>query len=82
MLTEWPENLGEARSADSVTVPSGAVLFDERQPCQGFPVVLTGAIRVAKVAANGRELPLYRVTPGETCIITSSCLLGKLVYNA
>ena len=63
-------------------MPSGARLFDERQPCQGFPFVLAGAIRVAKVAANGRELPLYRVTPGETCIITSSCLLGNAPYNA
>ena len=69
-------------AVQSVTVPSGATLFDERQPCQGFPFVLAGAIRVAKVAANGRELPLYRVTPGETCIITSSCLLGNVPYNA
>ncbi len=27
-------------------VPTGGVLFDERQPCHGFPFVLDGAIRV------------------------------------
>jgi CRP/FNR family transcriptional regulator, anaerobic regulatory protein len=64
------------------TVPAGAVLFDEHQPCLGFPFVLDGAIRVAKPAANGRELPLYRVLPGESCIISSSCLLGHADYNA
>ena len=63
-------------------MPSGTTLFDEQQPCQGFPFVLAGAIRVSKVSASGRELPLYRVTPGETCIITSSCLLGDTPYNA
>ncbi len=63
-------------------VPAGTVLFDERQACQGFPFVLSGAVRVAKAAANGRELPLYRVLPGESCIITSSCLLGRADYNA
>jgi CRP/FNR family transcriptional regulator, anaerobic regulatory protein len=63
-------------------VPAGAVLFDERQPCQGFPLVIDGAIRVTKPAANGRELPLYRVLPGESCIISSSCLLGHADYNA
>jgi len=63
-------------------VPAGEVLFDERQPCQGFPFVLAGAIRVTKTAANGRELPLYRVLPGESCIISSSCLLGHADYNA
>jgi CRP/FNR family transcriptional regulator, anaerobic regulatory protein len=67
---------------ESVTVSVGAVLFDERQACQGFPFVLGGAIRVVKPAANGRELPLYRVLPGESCIITSSCLLGHADYNA
>lgn len=64
------------------SVPSGTTVFDERQPCSGFPFVLEGAIRVAKLSANGRELPLYRVVVGESCIITSSCLLGHADYNA
>lgn len=63
-------------------VPAGALLFDDRQACEGFPFVVEGSVRVAKCAANGRELPLYRVTPGETCIISSSCLLGHDDYNA
>jgi len=71
-----------ASEARQMAAPAGTVLFDERQPCQGFPLVLSGAIRVAKLAANGRELPLYRVLPGESCIITSSCLLGHIEYNA
>jgi CRP/FNR family transcriptional regulator len=66
----------------TLTVPAGAVVFDERQACQGFPFVLGGSIRVVKAAANGRELQLYRVGPGETCIISSSCLLGHAAYNA
>jgi len=44
--------------------------------------VIAGSIRVVKAAPNGRELPLYRVTPGETCIISSACLLGQAPYNA
>lgn len=84
VLAELPQKLRSeiADAAQAVTVPSGAMLFDERQPCQGFPFVLNGAIRVSKISASGRELPLYRVTPGETCIITSSCLLGSVPYNA
>ncbi|WP_347249380.1 Crp/Fnr family transcriptional regulator [Zoogloea sp.] len=71
----------EAR-AQLVKVPAGATVFDERQTCQGFPFVISGSIRVVKAAPNGRELPLYRVTPGETCIISSACLLGQAPYNA
>ena len=68
--------------AQRVTVPAGTPLFDERQACQGFPFVLAGSIRVIKAAPSGRELPLYRVAPGETCIISSACLLGHAAYNA
>lgn len=84
VLRELPAAL-RSRLADAVqpmTVPAGMVLFDEHQPCQGFPFVLVGSIRVVKLAANGRELPLYKVLPGESCIITSSCLLGHTDYNA
>ncbi len=66
----------------TLTLPANTVVFDEQQACQGFPLLLGGAIRVVKQAANGRELPLYRVLPGESCIITSSCLLGQMDYNA
>ena len=83
VLRELPAPLAQ-RFADCLplTVPAGAVLFDVQQPCQGFPLVTAGSIRVVKPAANGRELPLYRVVPGESCIITTSCLLGHADYNA
>ena len=63
-------------------LPAGTQVFAEHQPCQGFPLLLEGSIKVIKLAANGRELMLYRVTPGGSCIISSSCLLGHSDYNA
>ena len=84
MLSELPaveiESLLE--KALMMPLPVGTVVFDENQPCQGFPLVLSGNIRVIKSAANGRELQLYRVMPGESCILTSSCLLGHTRYQA
>ena len=68
--------------AAAMHLPAGTVLFDENQPCQGFPLLLSGNIRVIKAAASGRELQLYRVCPGESCILTSSCLLGHARYHA
>lgn len=63
-------------------VKAGTVLFDDESPCQAFPMLVEGVIRVSKTGANGRELQLYRVVPGESCILTSSCLLGHVAYNA
>lgn len=69
-------------SATFMTVPAGAMMFDENQPCMGFALLLSGSARVVKAAPSGRELHLYDVLPGETCILTSSCLLGKSTYHA
>jgi len=68
--------------APLVKVPAGSVLFDASQPCRGFPLVLEGAVRVAKLAPNGREILLYRVEPGEGCILSGGCLLGHSDYAA
>jgi CRP/FNR family transcriptional regulator len=64
------------------SVPAGTVMFDEAQPCAGFPFVLDGAIGVSKLSDTGREIQLYRVEAGESCILTSTCLLGSIDYNA
>ena len=73
---------GLLANAMVLPLPGGTVVFDENQPCQGFPMLLSGSIRVIKAAPSGRELQLYRVTPGESCILTSSCLLGHTRYTA
>ena len=63
-------------------VPAGTVMFNERTPCVGFPLVLDGAVRVVQQYPNGRELQLYRVKPGESCLVSGSCLLGESTYPA
>lgn len=69
-------------SATQMKVPAGAMMFDENQACMGFAFLLSGRARVVKTSPGGRELHLYDVQPGEACILTSSCLLGKSVYQA
>jgi len=63
-------------------VPAGTALFEPGNPCRGFPLVLAGTVRVVKVAPNGREVLLYTVHPGESCLLSSSCLLGGSDYSA
>jgi CRP/FNR family transcriptional regulator, anaerobic regulatory protein len=57
-------------------VPTGAVLFDEGAPCRGFSLVLRGCIRVARGSPGGRSLELYRVAPGEICVVSTACLVN------
>lgn len=62
--------------------PSGTILFDAHQPCRGFPLLLEGSVRVTKAAPTGREILLYRVDPGQGCILSGGCLLGHSDYSA
>lgn len=63
-------------------VPAQALLFDEGAPCMGFPMVLQGSVRVARGTPGGRRLELYRVTPGELCVVSTSCLFGHAPLSA
>lgn len=60
--------------AGPLTVPAGTVLFDSHAPCQGFPLVLDGEVRVSRHSHDGRSLELYRVGPGELCLVSSASL--------
>ena len=68
--------------AQLVRAPRGGTLFDADQPCRGFPLVLEGSVRVAKGSESGREILLYRVEPGQACILSGGCLLGHSDYSA
>jgi CRP/FNR family transcriptional regulator len=63
-------------------VRAGTVMFDAHTPCGGFPLVLSGVVRVLQRYPNGREMPLYKVRPGESCLLSGSCLLGHADYSA
>jgi CRP/FNR family transcriptional regulator, anaerobic regulatory protein len=71
-----------ALDARQVAVAGGTLLFQQGAPCQGFPMVLSGAIRVARGAPGGRSLELYRVTPGELCVVSTACLFGQAALSA
>jgi CRP/FNR family transcriptional regulator len=71
-----------AHQAMPINTPAGTRVFDIGNACQSLPLVLSGSIRVFKQAESGREISLYRVNPGELCIVTVSCLLGGDAYPA
>lgn len=67
-----------AEEARAMTVSAGDLLFHEGSPCQGFPLLLSGEIRVARGSPQGRALELYRVTAGELCVVSTSCVFGHV----
>jgi len=62
--------------------PAGTVLFSPGQDCPGFVRLNRGRIRVTLTAANGRDVVLYRVGPGDVCLQTFACLTDGRAYSA
>lgn len=71
-----------AASGQRATVPRGAVLFRAGDRCHTFLMLLDGSVRVQMTSETGREIVLYRVARGETCIVTTACLLSQTDYSA
>jgi len=66
----------------SMDVPAQQRLFAPGQACKGFPLLLSGRIKVSRSSESGREIVLYRVEPGESCIVSAACLGSHQPYNA
>jgi CRP/FNR family transcriptional regulator, anaerobic regulatory protein len=65
-----------------VKAPPGVIGYREGDKCGAYVMRLKGQSRVYKVSVTGREIVLYRVGAGETCVITTTCLLGNSQYPA
>lgn len=78
------ELTSQEREADAphLTLPPHTTFLEQGSTCGGLALVLSGTARVYKLAESGRELTLYRVQAGESCILTASCLLSDSPFPA
>ncbi len=70
-LRKLLESVAERRS-----FPKGTVIYEEGFPCPLVPLLLSGVVRVFKMSETGREITLYRVEPGQLCVLSSTCALA------
>jgi CRP/FNR family transcriptional regulator len=71
-----------ARSLHWLRIPRGRALFAAGDRCHGFPLLTAGEIQVVRSTPDGHEIELYRIRPGESCIVSTSCMLGEAHYPA
>lgn len=63
-------------SVPHASVPAGTTIFHPGDACTGFVLVLEGRVRVTKLTEAGRELVLFRIEAGQSCVLTTACLLA------
>ncbi|MEZ5686146.1 MAG: Crp/Fnr family transcriptional regulator [Paracoccaceae bacterium] len=65
-----------------MAVPKGHVVFRPGDRAEAFSIVLSGRVEVFLSGPNGREVLLYAVEPGQSCVQTTLGLLGDAPYSA
>jgi CRP/FNR family transcriptional regulator len=77
---EHQELLKEAVLFKQLT--QGDIAYEPGWNCSNFLMCLSGRTRVYRSSESGREILLYRVTSGETCVLTTSCLMAGSTFPA
>jgi len=65
-----------------VDMPLGAMIFGPDKSPENLLLLLSGTVRVQQTSEAGREVVLYRVHAGESCVLTTACLLAYEDYSA
>jgi CRP/FNR family transcriptional regulator len=65
-----------------ISLPADTVAFRQGDRCANYLLVLEGSIKVLARSETGREIVLYRVQRGGSCVLTTSCLLSQSRYPA
>lgn len=91
---DWHDVLPELdKSADKITrqlldsskvisLKANSTVFHQGDACNNYLIILNGKVKVFTRAENGREILLYRLFQGDSCVITTSCLFGHKNYPA
>lgn len=69
-------------AARIIKLKSGAQVFGPDNVPDSLFFLYEGTVRVAQTSEGGREIVLYRVTAGESCVLTTACMLAEEAYNA
>lgn len=64
------------RNAKEINIPKGTTVFEPGDPCKQFVYLKSGTVRVNLISKNGKPIMLYRFGAGQTCVLTTSCILS------
>lgn len=71
-----------SRESRMTRIAKGIRIFGPGQRPAQFLLVLEGTIRVQQISEGGREIILYRIAAGQSCVLTTACLLSSDDYLA
>lgn len=79
-LTKNEKTLIHANS-HFITYQNGDIIQSAYKECMGLIFINYGELRVYISSENGRDITLYRLTKGDTCILSASCILNNINFD-
>ena len=79
-LTEQERSIVASRAA-MLEISTGQLVRGQDLDCLGFIRVLDGVLRASLLSADGREVTLYRIQAGESCVLSASCVLDAVSFE-
>ena len=49
--------------------------------CSGLYIVRSGRLRIYMLSEDGKEITLYRLSPGDFCMLSASCVLQSITFD-
>ena len=68
------------RSSQYVHFKKGTCIHDGNE-CTGVILIKTGSLRLYILSEDGKEITLYRLFPGDMCILSASCVLSTITFD-
>ncbi len=85
-LSFW-DKLNEAeielveKNISTLSYSKGYNLYSTDNECIGVLLIKNGALRVYILSEDGREVTLYRLSPGDICVLSASCILKSITFD-
>ena len=68
------------KSSQTVCFRGGTNIHDGGE-CTGVILVKSGSLRLYLLSDEGKEVTLYRLFPGDVCILSASCVLHTITFD-
>ena len=67
-------------NSKEVTYKKGTNIHDGEE-CTGVILVKTGSLRLYMMSEEGKEITLYRLFPGDICMLSASCVIQSITFD-
>ena len=68
------------RSSYEINIKAGTNIHDGNE-CTGVILIKSGSLRLYLLSEEGKEITLYRLFPGDMCILSASCVLNAITFD-